>query len=154
VDGINGKRYRMAENSMNIKEMRFDFNDESGVMKYENARGLREIPFGIGWNMPGIFPETHYSGTRIGRPRNAGYEMHVSAAWKDGNTLGLRCHITDDYLGSLNMNATFIDKYLTVNMVKYAEDFLHDYHGFASGEMIDESSASEPSTSSSPASGA
>jgi len=132
---IDGKTFIMADNPMGLKEIRFDFAGGRGSIAYVNNRGAFELPFGIGKNIAGTFPETHYSGRRIGTPKNAGYETHVSAAWRDAHTLGVLCHITDDYLGTLRINAAFKDEFVTVLMDKRAEDFLHDYHGIASGRM-------------------
>ena len=130
---INGITYDMAENPMGIKTVRYQFRENTGTLAYVNATGAHEISFGLGWNQPGVFPETHYSGRRIGTPKNAGYEMYASAAWRDEKTLLTVCYITDDYLGSLAINATFSDQYVTLLMHKRAEAFLNEYHGFASG---------------------
>ena len=130
---VSGVTYRFAENPLNIKAAKFDFSADSAVMTYEKHNGVHRLAFGLGKLIEQPFPETHYSGARIGTPASRGYETQAGAAWADENTLIAKASVTDDYFGSFNMNATFIGDELTLLMTKYAEDFLHDYQGFAAG---------------------
>jgi len=118
---------------MKITRMRLDFSGKDGTLSYSNASGDHVLEFGMGWNKPGVFPETTYSGYRIGVPKGEGYRCTTSAAWADENTLILCCYIIDDYLGMMRVQFTFGDDSLTVLMTKVAEYFLEEYEGFATG---------------------
>ena len=130
---VSGKTYRFGDNALNIRSARFDFAPGEAAMTYEKPNGLHKLTFGIGKLIEQKFPETHYSGPRIGTPAGYGYETRAGAAWADETTLIAKASVTDDYLGSFNMNATFKGDELTLLMTKDAEDFLHDYQGFAAG---------------------
>lgn len=135
LPSIKAKTYFMEENAMGIQQFRFDFHEDRVDMAYIKKDRKYEITFGLGYNIAGIFPEV-YSAKRINTKRSTGYETHSSAAWRDDNTLLLICYITDDYFGSLKINASFSQDSLTVLMKKRAESFLDNYHGFASGTTI------------------
>jgi CubicO group peptidase (beta-lactamase class C family) len=131
----NGATYHFGDTPLNIRPARFDFNGDKVCMTYTKPNGTHKLTFGIGKLVSQPFPETHYSGARIGVPAGRGYETYAGAAWADDSTLLAKASITDDYLGSFNMNATFKGDELTLFMTKDAEDFLHDYQGFAAGKI-------------------
>ncbi|MCL2641638.1 MAG: beta-lactamase family protein [Phycisphaerales bacterium] len=128
-----GITYRFTQNPLHISAVRFDFHKNEIVMTYEKPNGIHKLTFGVGKLVEQSFPETHYSGMRIGVPLGRGYQAQASAAWADETTLLAKASITDDYFGSFSMNATFIGDELTLLMTKIAEDFLDDYQGFAAG---------------------
>jgi len=133
IPRVGGVTYKFNGNPLNIISARFEFTSDEVAMTYEKPNGVHKLAFGVGRLAEQPFPETHYSGMRIGRPANRGYETRASAAWADENTLIAKAYITDDYFGSFNMNATFKGDELTLLMTKNAEDFLCDYEGFAAG---------------------
>lgn len=133
AERYSGREFEMLPNSMKITRMRLDFSGKDGTLSYSNASGDHVLEFGMGWNKPGVFPETTYSGYRIGVPKGEGYRCTTSAAWADENTLILCCYIIDDYLGMMRVQFTFGDDSLTVLMTKVAEYFLEEYEGFATG---------------------
>jgi len=132
---INGAEYIMEDNHAGITKLRFEFTGDTGSFNYTNKTGDHSIRFGFGKQIQGVFPETHYSGPRIATPKNAGHEIHTSAAWRGDRTLIVECFVTDDYLGSLQINAAFTPGHVTLVFVKYAENFLDEYQGYAVGRM-------------------
>ena len=135
VSRINGRTYKMQPNRAGITEARFEINGGHGVFHYINERGAKNIPFGFGENIPGVFPETHYFGEQMGTPKNAGYEMYASGAWINENTLYIRVRLTDDYLGSLVINASFSGDELTLMFFADAEAIFYEYTGVAIGGL-------------------
>jgi len=127
--------YKMQANPMGISEVAFNFEANQLTMYYKNATGSHKITYGLGRNIEGSFPETHYSGKRINTPLGSGYKTQNSAAWRDGRTLLLITQVTDIYLGSLKITAHFEGANLTILMKKHAEAFLDSYQGFASGTV-------------------
>lgn len=133
VKDYSGREFEMQPNDMGITHMRLDFYGDNGKVSYKNATGDHVLEFGLGWNKPGVFPETHYFEDKIGVPKGGGYKCMTSAAWVDGNVLLLCCYVIDDYFGMLKVQFTYGGDDLTIFMVKVAEGFFDEYQGFASG---------------------
>ena len=133
---INNVTYVLDENSMGFKNIRLSFNGEEGVFYYENARGPKEIPFGLCKYVEGVFPETHYSGYRIGTPKGEGYKCLATGMWTDDNLFLLRVNIVDDYFGNMAISFGFRDDYVGLSAERAAEAFLEGYGGLAGGKAI------------------
>ena len=133
---ISGKTYRMRPNPAGITDVRFEMYHGRCILHYTNERGAKIIPFGFGENIPSVFPETHYFGDQIGTPKKAGYKMNVSGAWMNENTLYIHVRLTDDYLGSLVINATFSGNDIAILFVPSAEAIFYEYRGFAIGACV------------------
>jgi len=135
----NNKKYNFDKNKnrMNISDIKFIFDGDSGIMNYTNNTGNHEINFGICKYEDEIreFPETHYFGKQIGIPKNSGYKYKASGAWFNDETFIIYLYIIDDYFGTLKINAKFSDdgKNITLFMNKAAEWFLDEYYGIATG---------------------
>ncbi len=128
---INGKTFRAAPNPMGITSFSLRFEGDGGVFAYENATGKKELPFGLGRNAFGKFPEEGYSdliGT-VYAPGNK-YDCAVSADFPEPSKLRIRVQIIDKYFGNLAIVFGFRDENtVTVRMVKCAEAFLDEYEG-------------------------
>ncbi|MBR6747418.1 MAG: serine hydrolase [Clostridia bacterium] len=133
ADAVNGRTYRMDENKMQLKWMRFRFEGDEGVWEYENATGVHAIRFGLGHQVEGVFPETHYYGKKIGEPLGRGYEIHTSAGWIRDDNLKLTVYATDYFIGTLRINFSFDGDIVTAYATKNAEWFFQEYQGFATG---------------------
>ncbi len=133
---VNGVCYGLDENPMGITELTLFIRGDEGTLTWRNGRGEKQLPFGIGKNLPGVFPETHFPGDRLGQPANRMYRCLSSGAWLDGSTFQLRCHILDDYLGRLTVTLGFRGNTVGLTMRKTAQFFLKDYQGFAGGRKI------------------
>lgn len=130
---INNVTYLLEENPMGFQKVRLSFRGDGGTLYYRNARGEKEIPFGLGKYEEGRFPETHYSGTQIGVPKGEGYRCLAAAVWTTETQLLLRVNIVDDYFGNLRIVFGFQNDKIGITMGKTAEAFLDDYSGFAGG---------------------
>ncbi len=133
---INGVTYALAENPLGFKTVRFTFSGDTGTLHYENARGKKEIHFGLGEYLEGHFPETHYSGETIGTPKGSGYRCLAIGTWQAEHQLLLRVNIVDDYFGNLGITFGFKGNQIGLTALKSAEAFLDDYTGLAGGEAI------------------
>lgn len=133
---INGVTYKMHENPLGFKTVRFTFEGDRGTLHYENARGKKEIHFGLGEYLEGALPETHYSGDTIGTPRGSGYRCLSVATWPSEHQLRLRVNVVDDYFGNLGMTFGFKGDSIGLTSMKSAEHFLQDYIGLAGGEAV------------------
>ena len=120
---------------MGITQLRLDFNgDGTGKLTYTNAQGEKELSFGMGKNVFGIFPQTGYS-KLVGSQGCPGhqYDCCASAAWIEPHKLFIKVQIIDTYFGVLNMNFGFTENKVGIFMNKLAEDFLNEYQGYAGG---------------------
>ncbi len=130
---INGVEYQLGENKMGIEKLSVSFGEGSGVLRYTNARGEKEIPFGLGEYIEGEFPETHYSGDTIGTPKGRGYKVFAAGVWPSENNLVIRVNAMDDYYGNLTVTLGFRDDKIGITMDKFAENFFEEYDGIAGG---------------------
>ncbi|MBQ7032800.1 MAG: serine hydrolase [Clostridia bacterium] len=134
---INGVTYTLQDNPMGFKTVCFTFEGNRGTLHYENERGKKEIHFGLGEYVEGVFPESHYSGDTIGTPRGSGYRCLSVATWPTAHQLRLRVNIVDDYFGNLGMTFGFKGNQIGIISMKVAEGFLQDYIGRAGGETTE-----------------
>ena len=137
---ISGKWFACNPNPSGITKFRLTFDGDEGVFEYENAQGEKKLPFGIGKNVFGKFPQRGYSNGRGNvHDENDPFLLGcaASAAWVDEKTLMLFTQIIDRYFGTLIMTFGFRGKDVCgFRMVKNAEDFLQEYNGTLFAYMI------------------
>lgn len=129
---LSGRIYRCSENPTGITKFSFAFHEDgTGVLHYTNAQGDKALPFGLGKNVFGKFPQYGYSDLYCQVPTTNGflYDCAASAAWGEPRKLLLRVQIIDRYFGNLFAVFSFRDDYATVTMQKTAEAFLDEYAG-------------------------
>lgn len=134
-DKINGKTYTLRCNQMGIKNIRFEFEGDEGVLYYDTIRGAKKLPFGMAHNIECSFPETHYQDRQIGIPADREFKAICSAVWTKENTLLVRPYIIDNCLGNAWMYFTFKGDSVSVEMRKTAEWFMDEYEGTAFGKL-------------------
>ena len=128
---INGTTFYADENPMGIKWFRLEFDGNEGKFHYENAQGIKCMPFGFGHNIFAQFPEIGYS-DMVGNEFVPGhtYKAAFSADWPEERKLRIRVQIIDKYFGNLAIVFGFKDsKKVSVKMAKTAENFLEEYNG-------------------------
>ena len=128
---IEGKTYICRENHAGITKFSFSFSGDRGVLRYTNAQGDKELPFGINKNLFGKFPQLGYADGHGGVVTENGfmYDDAVSACWTQENKLWIFVQITDRYFGNCSMSFSFKDNMAVCRMQKTAEDFLNEYQG-------------------------
>lgn len=135
---INGKTFRMSDNPMKITSAKITFTDDGGVFEYTNEQGKKALPFGIGRNEFALFPQTGYAKdtATISCPGHR-YRCASSAEWSTDTMLYMSVQIIDEYFGRLHIYFSFKDENnVAIQMQKIAEDFLHEYEGYAKGCAI------------------
>lgn len=128
---FNGRRFVAEKNPMNISEFTLTFNENEGEFKYINATGEKSIKFGMGKNLPQLFPETGYS-KEIGGIGCEGhqYKCWTSAGWVEEDKLSILVQIIDDYIAILDITIGFNGDIAVIDMKKNAEYFLEEYNGY------------------------
>ena len=132
---INGAKFSLSQNRMGIKWIKLDFDNDKGYLHYENAQGVKCIPFGFGYNIFEKFPEENYPDliATIKKPGNK-YDAAFSADWPEEKKLRIRVQVIDKYFGNLAVVISFKDENsLMLRMGKIAEAFLDEYFGTAFG---------------------
>ena len=135
-EAVNGVVYKASENPMEINTFGLTFNENGGVLHLDTQRGSKDIPFGMGEYVISEWPETHYSGNRIGVPLGKGYRSMSAALWTEEHKIGIRSYIIDDYFGNLYTVISFKGDKATLNMKKSAEGFLEEYDGVTVGTRL------------------
>lgn len=134
---IRGRTFACDENPMGIQWFRLEFDGGEGCFVFENAQGEKRLPFGMGRNVFGKFPQLGYSDDRgnVHEINGFMYDCAASAGWIEPQKLQLRVQIVDRYFGSLVATFGFRDENTVgVRMVKHAEDFLSEYEGWMAAE--------------------
>ena len=134
---IQGKKYSLSDNPMEIEWITFNFSDTVVRIDYQNRQGIKKIVCGRNGNCLQRFPQTGYSRSVGGlcSPGNT-YECAASATWQANNVLVCKIQIVDEYIGILDMRFEFEKKSLIITMEKSAENFLKEYDGKAVGNMV------------------
>ena len=106
-------------------------------MEFENATGVKSIPFSFGKNALSTFPEEGYPDMEICdfTPGNY-YPCATSAAWIDSDTLAIKCFMIGKHLGALYITVGFRkDGTVGLRMLRNTNCFLSSYNGYASGSV-------------------
>lgn len=134
---VYGKTYTLSENPMNIKWLRITAEGDEGVLEYENAQGIKKLPFGICKNVYTLFPEEGYPDMKMGVFEKGNYfPCASSAVWQDDHTFAIRVQMTGKHLGALYIRIGFTENRLGARFMKNTNCFLHEYHGYASGTIM------------------
>lgn len=131
---IDGVTYRLQDNALGWKNFRFDFSKKGGVLTYENARGVKQIPFGCNEYADITFPETDYYDTKVGTPAGRGLRALATVSWVEEKKILLRVNFIDINLGNIYINFGFKGDEVGICAMKRAEFFAWDYEGYAGGK--------------------
>lgn len=128
---VSGKTYTCEKNPMGITEFSLELGEQTGVFRYVNAQGEKRLPFGMGKNVFGKFPQAGYSDLHAGAagPDGHCYDCAASAVWAEPKKLKLRVQIIDKYLGNFLATISFKEDLAMITMAKTAEGFLEEYQG-------------------------
>jgi CubicO group peptidase (beta-lactamase class C family) len=126
AEEIDGAVYAMKENMMELSQVGFEFSEDQseGKFTFHNEDGSYQLAFGLGKAISQKFPIYNY-------------DCLTAAAWADDQTLLISSYIIDEYVATLHMSVSFDDNTVTIAMKKYAELFLDEFAGFASGVRDD-----------------
>jgi len=135
AEELNGKTYDLEENPMGIRWIQFVLEGSRGELIFENAQGVKHLPFGFGHNAFSKFPQEGYSDlvTTVYEPGHY-YDCAVSADWPEEQKLRILVQIIDKYFGNMSMEFGFKGDEVGVYMQKTAEAFLDEYQGYACGK--------------------
>ncbi|MBQ3506892.1 MAG: serine hydrolase [Clostridia bacterium] len=133
---INGVKYELKENELGWKWFALSFEKDGGKLLYENARGVKEIVFGLNAFKKGKFPETHYYDMKVMQSGGREFDCIADGSWTEEKKFLLRVYIVDNSLGNCFMTFGFKGDEVGVMLYKRAEFFMEDYCGFAGGKRV------------------
>ena len=134
AEKVNGVTYRFERSQTEIEYMRLDFEGDKGTITYMTPRGEKVLPFGIGYNVYGLFPEKGYP-NMIATKCEPGhqYECAASATWVEEQKFKIKVQIIDNYFGNATFILSFKDDKVLMWITKNAEAFMYEYNVFATG---------------------
>lgn len=130
---INHKEYILSDNPHGFSKLSLDFpsactddscstkpNVSHGILHFTLRGNDYELHFGLHNMQYGIFPI---------------YNMKYasSAEWLSADTLYIKAHIIDEYVGSVRFELTFGENDVTVFMKKIEESLFHEFNGHLYG---------------------
>lgn len=119
---VNDMVFRFADNGMGFADMRFHFDNCRGTLEF-TLRGERcALSFGLGELVTGDFPVYHQ-------------RYAASGVWTSEDTLYLRFHIIDEFVGSVHFEVCFGDGDVTVFMKKQEESLFQEFNGHLYGTL-------------------
>ena len=116
AERINQKTARLTANSQGFSDISFSFTEDTGTLHYTLRGEACSISFGLNSCITGIFPI---------------YNMRYASSgiWLSENTLYLKTHIIDTFVGSIHMEFVFGENDVTVFMKKIEETQFNEYAG-------------------------
>ena len=131
---INSVTYTLSENPMNISSFNIKLEKDSGIFSFEKNGTKYELPFGMGKNIFGKFPENRRQLLSMGDIGEGHYECATSAAWVMENHFVIKSQIIDTYFGCLNIHFVFKDDKVQLLMKKSGQYILDGFDGYANGK--------------------
>lgn len=120
LDRINGVRYVLDENPMGFAAVTLNVQGDSGTLIYEKKNGVFALPFAIGDNHIGLFPEH-------------GFLCASSGAFRNDHLFVICAQLIDISIGSITFELSFDGKAVTLVMHKMEETMFREYSGIVSG---------------------
>ena len=116
AERINQKTARLTANSQGFSDISFSFTEDTGTLHYTLRGEACSISFGLNSCITGNFPI---------------YNMRYASSgiWLSENTLYLKTHIIDTFVGSIHMEFVFGENDVTVFMKKIEETQFNEYAG-------------------------
>ena len=113
---INDKEYHVQTEGSDFQSFRIHFRENTGILSFRCKHTLYEIRFGIGTMQTGSFPIYNQ-------------QYAASGAWLFDDTLFIKAHIIDAYVGSVQFQLSFRNDELTVFMNKKEESLFREFNG-------------------------
>lgn len=117
---VSEKNFQLLENDLGFSDICFHFQKTTGTITYTLNGQCFSLSFGFGHLKCGCFPvyKQNYA---------------ASAVWTRNQTLYIRIHIIDAFVGSVHFECSFGNDDVTVFMKKQEESLFHEYNGHIYG---------------------
>ncbi len=142
---VNSRIYRFNKNPLGLCSLSLRLTDTLGEIYLQYEASNLSIPFGLGTNVPGIFPVTT-QGSDLVTDEKKGIRcvenertnpFVASGAWKDAQTLLIRVRLLGARLGSIVLLLSFKGQTITVSAHCHEELGYPGFEGVASGVCTD-----------------
>ena len=118
---INGVCYTLDDNPMGFRSVMLSLQEDKGSMTYEKENGLFTLPFALGDNLVGQFPE-------------GGFCCAASGAFREEHLFVICAQLIDVCVGSITFELAFRDDSVTLLMHKVEETLFGEYRGIVTGK--------------------
>ena len=132
---LEGARYILRPNPMNIDSLAFATVDGRIRLTYERGGEIKSIDFKPGEEIEITFPEKYWGETLLDESGMINYLCRVESEWLEPRKLFVRVWAEDLYVGNMTMAFAFRnDGQLGVKMEKCAQFFFDGFEGYAHGD--------------------
>lgn len=129
TDKINNRKYIADKNPLGIKELHFELNEDIGRLICNTRQGELRIRFGLNKNSKTRFPADKRIGLTASVYEEGVYDCYTSACWTDDRTLSIAARVTDTYMGTLHITASFSEDRLTLTFLPRSQRLFDDMSG-------------------------
>lgn len=113
---INGRTFHVQTDASDFQSFRVDFSDDAGTLSFTYRHTPYDVQFGIGNMQTGLFPIYNL-------------QYAASGAWLFDETLLIKAHIIDAYVGCVQFQLSFHGEELTIFMTKKEESLFQEFQG-------------------------
>lgn len=135
AEKINGVKYIMDDNKLNISYLRLKLSEEAGILDFERDGQLYALEFALGKNklIKFSFGERNDRIT-MGKTEKGKYNCASSGAWREEDSFSIKVQVIDTYFGCLNIHLGFKDERVTLFMCKSGQYVFDGIDGYAIGK--------------------
>jgi len=135
AERINGVKYIMRENPLQISHFTLTTDGRTGTLELERRGVLHRLPFGIGENKLTKFSFGDRAvADHMGLNEPGEYDCAVSAAWSEEYLFTLQAQVIDTYFGGLVVNIAFKDSRASLHMNRSGQYVFEGIAGYAVGD--------------------
>ena len=132
ADKVNGVKYLMDENPLNISYFRLDLN--KNVLEFEKEGRILKLEFSIGENKLTKFSlGDRATADKMGFREEGEYDCANSGAWVEENQFSIMTQVIDTYFGGLYISIGFKDDRASFVMRNSGQYVFNNADGFAIG---------------------
>ena len=130
---VDGVKYVMDKNPLNISYFKFNFKENS--LEFEKDEKILKLEFSFGENKFLEFSlGDRATKDKMGFREEGKYRCAASAAWLEENLIKIMVQVIDTYLGGLYVSISFKDDYATFSMKSSGQYVFNNADGFAIGK--------------------
>ena len=132
ADKVNGVKYVMEENPLDISYFKLDLDEN--VLEFEKEGRNLKLEFSIGENKLTRFSlGDRATADKMGFREEGQYDCANSGAWVEENQITIMCQVTDTYFGGLYISIGFKDDRASFCMRNSGQYVFNNADGFAIG---------------------
>jgi len=135
AEKVNGIKYVMDYNSLNISYVKLKLSETDGSLEFEKDGQLYDIEFSLGGNKLTEFSFGERNDRiTMGKVENGKYNCASSGAWREEKVFTIKVQVIDVYFGVLNIHLAFKADKVNLFMNKSGQYVFDGIDGYATGK--------------------